>query len=511
MFYRPQQQQQLPTRAFQSLDRISGTGKGQSSRRKWAWAGFSLLLLITLYLCGFTGDRDPFAALSSPEGTVPFWTFTDVHLAADYVAGSDPQTFCTAGEGDAGRVGTFNCDVPRERDGKDAAPILDSALSYTVKAPLPPEAAPNRNAGFALFLGDSSTLYKEHPLGTETEEQIESNMAALATKLEQRFGARVFPTLGNHDRHPNTGCPLPSDPAYDRYLRTVARLWSRWLGPRALDSVRKGGYYYADVYAGIRLISLNTMFFWTENNNKTEDIAGQLAWLDSTLYAMDPSRKAIIFGHVPPFANLRTMRPMWTPYALERYRGILDRHGARIAAQIFGHMHADAFMDVGDGTYAMIAPGLTPRLSTKPPLSGDTNGKHPAFRAYLVNPRTGKIADYVQYWANLTMGNKRGRLTWEKSYSFLDEYGLSPKDGVSSESFRSIAERMSSSDETWCKLFRHAFAERYFAQGNNEKSRRVFVCSVRHSTDPSKLVACMKTLSFPRNGSTNSTCQQWEI
>lgn len=498
-----------PVQAFQSLDKIANS-RSNSSRKKWMLAGISFLFLMVLYLLMTTDQTKSFSTLPTPEGTVPFWTFTDVHFAADYVQGSDPKTFCTAGSGDAGKIGTFNCDVPRasypsgNRIG-EAAPILDSALSYTVRAPLSPDSSNNRAAGFALFLGDSSTLYKEHPLGTETEEQIESNMEALATKLELKFGTRVFPTLGNHDRHPNTGCPLPSDPSYYGYLKMVARLWKRWLEPRALKTVLKGGYYYADVFSGIRLVSLNTMFFWTENNNLTEDIAGQLEWLDNTLSSMEPSRKAIIFGHIPPFLNLKTKVPMWTPYSLERYLSILSRHSERISAQIFGHMHADAFMNVGNGKYAMISPSLTPRLSSKPPLSGQTNGKHPAFRAYLVNPRSGDITDYVQYWANLTEGNANGALSWRKSYSFIEEYGLNAESGVGKENFASIASRLSSSGETWCKFFRHAFAERYFSQGNTEEMRKTFICTIMHSTSPQDLGECMKSLELQ-----GDLCQGWE-
>ena len=509
-FIETQEMNHHPVQAFQSLDRIANS-RSNNSRKKWMLAGTGFLLLTVLYLLTFTEQTKSFSTLKAPEGTVPFWTFTDVHLAADYVQGSDPRTFCTAGSGDTGKIGTFNCDVPRAQHSSgnkvsDAIPILDSALSYIANAPLPSDASKNRAAGFALFLGDSSTLYKEHPLGAETEEQIESNMEALAAKLEFKFGTRVFPTLGNHDRHPNTGCPLPTDPGYDDYLKMVARLWERWLEPRALKTVLKGGYYYADVFSGIRLISLNTMFFWTENNNLTEDIAGQLEWLEETLTSMEPSRKAIIFGHVPPFLNLVTKTPMWTTYSLKRYIDILNRHSGCVSAQIFGHMHADAFMDVGDGKYAMIAPGLTPRLSSKPPLSGQTNGKHPAFRAYLVDPKSGDIADYIQYWANLTEGNANGALSWKRSYSFVEEYGLKSESGVGKENFASISSRLSTSGETWCKFFRHAFVERFFSQGNTEKMRRFFICSIRHTTSPKNLGECLNSLELQ-----GDTCQGWEV
>lgn len=494
---------------FQTLDKISKSRKSDP-RKKWLIAGACLLLLTVLYLFMTSGQTKKFSTLSSPDGTVPFWAFTDVHLAADYVSGSDPKTFCTAGTGGAGKIGTFNCDVPRAQHPSgskisEATPILDSALSYVTRAPLPSSAAKNRNNGFALFLGDSSTLYKEHPLGTETEEQIESNMEALATKLELKFGTRVFPTLGNHDRHPNTGCPLPSDPDYENYLDKVARLWSRWLEPRALATVRKGGYYYVDVFSGIRLISLNTMFFWTENNELEEDIADQFEWLEETLSSMPSTRKAIIFGHIPPFINLKTKVSMWKSYALKRYLGISSKYGLHISAQIFGHMHADAFVNLDDGGYAMIAPSLTPRLSSKPPLSGDTNGKHPAFRAYLVNPKTGDISDYVQYWANLTKGNEKGSLSWEKSYSFIDEYDLSPEEGVGLNNFASISQGLKSSGATWCKFFRHAFAERYFSQGNNENMRKFFICAMTQGLDPQEFGECIKTIEVQ-----GGLCQGWE-
>uniref|UniRef100_A0A8C5T5N5 Amyloid beta precursor protein binding family B member 1 n=1 Tax=Malurus cyaneus samueli TaxID=2593467 RepID=A0A8C5T5N5_9PASS len=66
----------------------------------------------------------------------------------------------------------------------------------------------------------------------------------------------------------------------------MAEAWQGWLPPAALHTLRAGGFYTAQVWPGLRLVSLNMNFcsqanFWLLIN--ATDPAGQLQWLMGVL------------------------------------------------------------------------------------------------------------------------------------------------------------------------------------------------------------------------------------
>jgi len=151
-------------------------------------AGMAALLLCVLFAIRLT------AAVQREREEALFYAVADVHAADDYVAGSDPRTFCTAGNGAAGRVGFFNCDPPAHTPHS-----LLKSLHYMVSTTGP---APPR---FVVYLGDSSTLFAEHPQPassprTEPDEARAeaANFAFVAQTLSQSFPVPVYPSLGNH-------------------------------------------------------------------------------------------------------------------------------------------------------------------------------------------------------------------------------------------------------------------------------------------------------------------------
>lgn len=419
--------------------------------------------------------------------TFSFWAIADVHLAKDYKVGSDPSTFCTSGTGSSGRLGTYDCDIPGN------GTLLTSALDFML---MRTRAGSYKTPTFMLYLGDSSTLYSEHPEGTETTEQIKENVVDVADMLTARFGRNVFPTLGNHDNHPSTQWPLPPTPAYTSYMKWVADVWgSRWLGESAVKTVRKGGYYYADVLPTLRLISLNTMLLSIDgvganNSDAAVDYAGQLGWLEKTIKNTPKTKKIIVFGHVPPYENVGALKIMWTPYAIAQYKRILSLYGNRISAQIFGHLHKDTFLNMKFGEikapYAMVVPSLTPRSSSgEAATGGDCEGKNPAVRMYTLKYTTGEVIDYVQYYLNLTMANedvsKNGnerRLRWRKEYSFVEKYDVN---GTSVEDFDRVVDRLENDDKEFCGFARRMFAEQCLGKRVDKKFKSVLMCSLMNN------------------------------
>lgn len=423
--------------------------------------------------------------------TFSFWAISDVHLAKDYKVGADPSTFCTTGSGGAGRIGTYDCDVPSN------GTLLTSALDFMLTRT---RAGSYKTPTFVLYLGDSSTLYEEHPEGTETMEQIKENVVDVADRLTERFGRNVFPTLGNHDNHPSSRWPLPpNSPEYTSYLSWIADVWgSRWLGKAAIKTVKKGGYYYADVLPTLRLISLNTMLLAIDsgtdgnNNATTTDYAGQFAWLEKTIAKTPKTKRVVIFGHIPPYENVGALKVMWTPYALAQYKRILASYGHRISAQIFGHLHKDTFLNMKFGQvqapYAMVVPSLTPRSSSGGVAKGAEacEGKNPGIRMYTLKYTTGEVIDYVQYYLNLTQANNNnggggdggsGRLRWRKEYSFVEVYNVS---GMEVTDFDAVVEGLEREGK-FCEFARRMFVGQCPGGRLTKEFKSVLMCSLMNN------------------------------
>ncbi len=98
-----------------------------------------------------------------------FLVLTDVHIADDYVVGSAPKTFCTAGTGKAGEHGYYNCDTPE-------ATFLSSLRFSQSVGPYE----------FVLWLGDSPTKYLEHPQHNQTTAHVMENVRRVAEHIRAR-------------------------------------------------------------------------------------------------------------------------------------------------------------------------------------------------------------------------------------------------------------------------------------------------------------------------------------
>ena len=421
--------------------------------------------------------------------TFSFWALADAHLAKDYKAGSRPSTFCTSGTGSAGKYGAYDCDTPGD------GTLLKSALSFMGSRS---RAGVYKTPTFVLYLGDSSTLYSEHPpQQTETMEQVKENVESVADMLTQQFGRNVFPTLGNHDNHPSAAMPLPPSAEYAAHMRWAADVWgARWLGNSAVKTVKKGGYYYADVLPTLRLISLNTNLLSIESvgpahSNSTVDYAGQLSWLEKTIRGTPKAKRIIVFGHIPPYENVGTLKVMWTPHAISQYKRILTRHGARISAQIFGHLHKDTFLNMKFGEvkapYAMVVPSLTPRTANGGAAPADSEactGKNPALRMFTIKYTTGEVIDYTQYYLNLTLANTLAATTttaavpkWRKAYSLTEAYKVN---GTSVEDFDAVVDAIEK-DEKFCEFAKHMYSEQCPGKRATKKFKATLLCSLMNN------------------------------
>ncbi|NXL23536.1 ASM phosphodiesterase, partial [Setophaga kirtlandii] len=236
---------------------------------------------------------------------------TDLHWDRQYVPGSAaacPDPLCCRGApgegpGAAGFWGTYGkCDLPLH--------TIDALLAQL----------PNGTGGFAAayWTGDIPA----HDVWQQSRGDQLRALRTVTALLRARLGPlRVFPAVGNHEATPVNAFPPP----YVRGNRSAAWLydamaeaWQHWLPPAALRTLRAGGFYTAQVWPGLRLVSLNMNFcsqanFWLLIN--ATDPAGQLQWLMGVLAdAERDGEKVHIIGHIPPAHCLRSWS--WNYYRI---------------------------------------------------------------------------------------------------------------------------------------------------------------------------------------------------
>ncbi|KAM4683543.1 sphingomyelin phosphodiesterase [Amazona ochrocephala] len=250
-------------------------------------------------------------------------------------------------------------------------------------------------------------------------------LSTVTAALRRRLGTvPVFPAVGNHEATPVNAFPPPyvrGNQSAAWLYDAMAREWQQWLSPDALRTLRAGGFYTAQVWPGLRLVSLNMNFcsqanFWLLIN--ATDPAGQLQWLVGVLAAAERAGdKVHIIGHIPPGHCLRSWS--WNYYR------IVNRFEGTIAGQFFGHTHVDEFEMFYDEetltrpvSIAFIAPSVTTYINL-----------NPGYRVYMVDGSypgsSHAVLDHETFILNLTEANAPGAVPrWQFLYRARETYGL---------------------------------------------------------------------------------------
>ncbi|CAO3612804.1 unnamed protein product [Cunninghamella blakesleeana] len=171
------------------------------------------------------------------------------------------------------------------------------------------------------------------------------------TELLQRIFVRadgtsipLIPCLGNNDVHPHNKLRGPGRWEDNTQLIIYSKIWSDLIPQDQVTTFRHGGYFKADVAPGIRVLSLNTLYF--SNNNdyvgecKEIDEPGwdHMRWFENQLKeARQKKMKVYIMGHIPP-----TTKTFKTG-CLHEYSNIALDYKDIIQAHLYGHMNMDHF------------------------------------------------------------------------------------------------------------------------------------------------------------------------
>ncbi|XP_036450218.1 sphingomyelin phosphodiesterase [Colossoma macropomum] len=362
----------------------------------------------------------------SPQSRVLF--LTDIHWDAEYAEGSAAdckEPLCCRNESGraswrrrgAGHWGTYSkCDLPLR--------TVENLLQKLTKA---------GPWDWVYWTGDIPA----HNVWSQTRAQQLNELTTISKLVRKYLGPQVtvYPAVGNHESTPVNSFPPPfvhgnrsSHWLYD----TMAEEWAPWLPAEALKTLRRGGFYTAQVQPGLRVVSLNMNFcarenFWLMVNST--DPAGQLQWLVHILQeAENKGEKVHIIGHIPPGLCLSSWS--WN------YYHIVNRYESTITGQFFGHTHLDEFQMFYDEEtmtrpvgVAYIAPSVTTYINL-----------NPGYRVYYVDgnyPGSSRLVlDHETFILNLTLANGyedvSGRLSkpvsdpaWTLLYRASQAYGLS--------------------------------------------------------------------------------------
>lgn len=362
------------------------------------------------------------ASRPAPSGQTPLEIvhISDIHVDTNYTTGAsynctkniccrpyDADDAVGVTEYPAGPYGNPSCDSPIS---------LEESLYSAIETLVP-------NRTFTIFTGDVI----EGDIWLTTEEEVTNN-------LDDAYGRMVnigqtYAVMGNHDSCPVNSFPPPTVDTTNAaetqiFYDTLSSDIESWIGSTAAAEVSSnhGSYSVVDATTGLRIISVNTNFwyksnYWLYETTMESDPSGMLSWLASELTAAETAGERVwLLGHMPLGSTDAFHDQSYY------FDTIIQRFDATISAVFYGHTHKDewelAYANYTDQTaesatmMSYVAPALTP-----------TSG-NPTFRVYSVDPVTFAVLDFTVYYANISSPTyQTDGPQWEKLYSVKETYG----------------------------------------------------------------------------------------
>eukprot|EP01133_Synstelium_polycarpum_P001419 gene1419-1645_t len=391
------------------------------------------LLSLLLLIVGST------LAFTPPTLNGKVWHITDVHYDWAYAAGGNPSKMCHQvdtvipmddGTNVASPVGNYRCDSPLS--------LIEAAFEYMVKI--------EPNPDFIAWTGDDPPHVDTVDLNKTLVLQSIQNVTNFITSYFPN--TRVFPSIGNN--------------------------------------IRIGGYYTELAQPGFRIVSLNTVFYYSADVQclNLTDPGDQLAWLNDTLYqARQNNEQVWIIGHVPPGHNEKYDVPNFHSRFNDRFLLTFANYSDVIVAHLYGHQHSDTFRLYYDHPSKIfenavpcgamfLSPSLTPWQNPFVPAIPN----NPSLRIYSYNTTGFNLLDYDQYWSNLTQSIELGAIEFELEYRATQLYNIAALDPLSMFEAYLLMER----DRAILTKFHLYNSVSYPTASCDEVCRKVQLCSIRH-------------------------------
>ena len=331
--------------------------------------------------------------------------------------------------GHASEWGNYNCDAPIKLVNETFRWIRDNIGANGIDA---------NGIDAIIYTGDAV----DHHDITQT---IGNNLKEIDTvfQLFSEYFPNIplFHSLGNHDTYPIDQTPPY---IYSTFLDRYNEINVMNGGLQSQNkTILKGGYFYNYFYLNggkrIKVISLNTMFYDTNNlftkYSSDTDIRGQWAWLDKMLndaYLM--GEKVWLLLHIPP------SNAMEDNIYRNKFISYLSKYKDTIAATFSGHIHSDNFKLYFDGAGDLVGDLVEDLVGFGTiPSSIMPDKINPSFRVIEYDRADGALLNYKQYSTDLNNTIKSGALDYKVNYDFHKLYGVN---NFSKESFLQIYHNM---------------------------------------------------------------------
>lgn len=362
---------------------------------------------------------------------------SDIHLDPRYGVGSEstvncgPAGCCRPGATEITNpsplYGSYSCDPPYYL----VVSALESISPLTANSP-------NNPIAFSLFTGDLVV----HMAATQASFDFQMYTETASYQMLKHFlpDTPMYAVLGNHDTGPenfDTAYSLPGtygDQQRKNYEH-LAALWQQydWIDAQAATDVKTHYAAYSIIhpkYAKLKIISMNTDFWYIENtnnfvNSSNPDNSGLFTFLVNQLQsAEDAGQRVWLIGHVHPGWQGTQAMPSHT----DLFYQIVERYSPHVIANIFfGHSHADqmSIFYSNNGTEQTIENALTPAWIA--PSISPGAGRNSAWRFYEVDTGDFNIYDAYTFITDVEKFEKmdvtKSGPVWELEYSTCDAYG----------------------------------------------------------------------------------------
>jgi len=333
----------------------------------------------------------------------------------------------------ASRFGYLYCDAP-----PDLALSAFSSMDQFVN---------RESINFTIFTGDIVSHDYDDQLSRAYIEYEET--VTYQTFKAWMGGSPIYATLGNHDSLPeayNTPNSINNSTGPSNILswnyELLSSMWleNGWINNASAQyAATHYGAYSTVTSNGLRIISINTDFWYTANifnyfNMTNPDNSGVLAFLAEELQAAeDLGQRAWVIGHVLPGYNFGQALP--NPTAL--FYSIIARFSpTTIAGVFFGHTHEDQLMIYYDylpnstiASSSSILRNTTLVDYSKPlqvgyigpsitPLTGNNAG----WVLLEVDAETFSVVGMQTYFANVSASATWTTPVWELEYDSRETY-----------------------------------------------------------------------------------------
>ncbi|KAI8369581.1 Metallo-dependent phosphatase-like protein [Radiomyces spectabilis] len=366
-----------------------------------------------------------------------FLHVTDIHIDPNYMAGSDPDQLCHRKSEDdddntAGKFGALHtkCDSP--------IPLVEASFKF-MKESL-------QDVDFIIYTGDTARHDRDDDKPRTKDDVLHDHKAVVKYFMDTYDVGDIpfIPTIGNNDPIEHNEV-VKKDALFDD-LKTIWKPFQLDLK----DSFDKGGYFYQDVIPGkLRVISLNTMFFYKKNDDvpdcdeKNGPGAVHLSWLEDALKDTKKSgSKAYLIGHVPP--NDDDDEKIFKDKCHSKYINLLGKYSDVITGHFTDDMLSAVVKDHGDSYGHVSAVHKKKKLKdinadravtvmfNAPSILPSNN---PAIRVYEYDTGSGDlpagtIKDWNQYYVDLKKANKEDKVTYEKEYQASRLFGINHFDAA---------------------------------------------------------------------------------